>query len=71
MISSFFLFQDKNISVADMDASEENRGVVLSLEGEGSELFVIDRYTGRLSTAKPGTIDREKAAVYNLQVTMC
>ncbi|XP_071114980.1 protocadherin Fat 4-like [Haliotis cracherodii] len=52
------------ITVTDGDGTEENRGVVLSLRGEGSDKFTIDSDTGIVKVKVPGSIDCEVKCFY-------
>ncbi|XP_067676185.1 protocadherin Fat 4-like [Haliotis asinina] len=52
------------ITVTDGDGTEENRDVVLSLRGEGSDKFTIDSDTGIVRVKAPGSIDCEVKCFY-------
>ncbi|XP_067676182.1 cadherin-related tumor suppressor-like [Haliotis asinina] len=59
---------DRLILVSDEDVTEDNRGVVLTLTGVGSDKFWVDSDTGHLHVNRPGLIDCELTCQYNLML---
>ncbi|XP_046553352.1 protocadherin Fat 4-like [Haliotis rubra] len=59
------------ITVTDGDGTEENRDVVLSLRGEGSDKFTIDSDSGIVKVKAPGSIDCEVKCFYSFKHGCC
>ncbi|CAL1286590.1 unnamed protein product [Larinioides sclopetarius] len=57
------------VLASDKDSQDGFGTIRYSISGDGSDVFDIDETSGTISIRENATLDREKQAVYNLQIT--